>query len=255
MKIYPYKQGSKSARLLADDLGCKILRREGNPIQLGGQVVINWGSSKIKRELINTTTLNKPEAVEIAANKLNTLTLLEAEDVSVPRWSEFKPTAEHWIVDMGFTVFCRTKLTSHSGQGIVIAKTVDALVDAPLYTVYQKPVQEYRIHVGLFDNEDEHRVIFVQRKARKKDVPDDKVNWKIRNHANGFIFAHKDVQVAQEGHRQAIKAVKCLGLHFGAVDILELPDGSFSVLEVNTACGIEGTTLEKYTELFRSYEV
>lgn len=254
MKIYPYKQGSKSARLLADALGCKILRREGNPIQLGGQVVINWGSSKINRELVNAITINWPEAVSIAANKLRTFSILAARGVSIPPWTEDIEKAKQ-AIQAGLTVFCRTKLTGHSGQGIVIAKTVDALVDAPLYTVYQKPVQEYRIHVGLFDNEDEHRVIFVQRKARKKDVPDDKVNWKIRNHANGFIFAHKDVEVAQEGHRQAIKAVKCLGLHFGAVDILELPDGSFSVLEVNTACGIEGTTLEKYTELFRSYEV
>lgn len=254
MKIYPYKQGSKSARLLADALGCKILRREGNPIQLGGQVVINWGSSKINRELVNAITINWPEAVSIAANKLETFERLAVSDVRIPYCTLSKKMAEEFIKE-GKIIFCRTKLTGHSGQGIVIAKTVDALVDAPLYTVYQKPVQEYRIHVGLFDNEDEHRVIFVQRKARKKDVPDDKVNWKIRNHANGFIFAHKDVEVAQEGHRQAIKAVKCLGLHFGAVDILELPDGSFSVLEVNTACGIEGTTLEKYTELFRSYEV
>ena len=254
MKIYPYKQGSKSARLLADALGCKILRREGNPIQLGGQVVINWGSSKTTRDLVNAITINWPEAVAIAANKLRTFSILAARGVSIPPWTEDIEKAKQ-AIQAGLIVFCRTKLAGHSGQGIVIAKTADELVDAPLYTVYQKPVQEYRIHVGLFNKEDEYRVIFVQRKARKKDVPDDKVNWKIRNHANGFIFAHKDVEVAQEGRKQAIKAVKCLGLHFGAVDILELPDGSFSVLEVNTACGIEGTTLEKYTELFRSYEV
>ena len=254
MKIYPYKQGSKSARLLADALGCKILKREGNPIQLRGQVVVNWGSSKINRELINTTILNKTGAVAISANKLKTFERLAISDVAIPYCTTSKERAEE-LIQAGKTIFCRTKLTGHSGQGIVIAKTVDELVDAPLYTVYQKPVQEYRIHVGLFNNEDEYRAIFVQRKARKKEVPDDQVNWKIRNHANGFIFAHKDVEVAPEGLKQAIKAVKCLGLHFGAVDILELPDGSFSVLEVNTACGIEGTTLEKYTELFRSYEV
>lgn len=255
MKIYPYKAGSKSARLLADAIGCKILKREGKELNMEGQVLINWGSSEIERHLPGRRILNHPASVGEAANKLSTFKMLAAGDVSIPRWSEFKPTAEHWIVDMGFTVFCRTKLTGHSGEGIVIAKTVDELVDAPLYTVYQKPVQEYRIHVGLFNNAYEYSVMFVQRKARKKEVPDDKVNWKIRNHSNGFIFAHKDVVVAPEGHRQAIKAVEALGLHFGAVDILELPDGSFSVLEVNTACGIEGTTLEKYTELFRSYEV
>lgn len=254
MKIYPYKAGSKSARLLADALGCKILKREGDEISLKGQAVINWGSSKLKRDLYNCRVLNAPEAVAIASNKLDTFERLALSDVKIPYVTTSKQRAEELILE-GKTIFCRTKLNGHSGEGIVIAKTVEELVDAPLYTVYEKPVNEFRIHVGLFANEPKHRSLFVQRKARKKEVPDDKVNWKIRNHSNGFIFAHKDVVVAPEGHRQAIKAVEALGLHFGAVDILELPDGSFSVLEVNTACGIEGTTLEKYTELFRSYEV
>lgn len=254
MKIYPYKQGSKSARLLADALGCKILRREGKVLDASEHTLINWGSSQIKREILYKEILNEPGAVRNAANKLISFREFEHAKVKTPLWTEDKEEA-CLIADLGGVVFCRTKLTGHSGEGIVIAKNREEVVDAPLYTKYVKPVQEYRIHVGLDNYKDEHEVIFVQRKARNKDVPDDKVNWKIRNHANGFIFAHKDVEVAQEGRKQAIKAVRWLGLHFGAVDILELPDGSFSVLEVNTACGIEGTTLEKYTELFRSYEV
>ena len=44
-------------------------------------------------------------------------------------------------------------------------------------------------------------------------------------------------------------AIKALGLDFGAVDIIynEAEDQHY-VLEVNTAPGLEGTTLQKYTE-------
>src|SRR3546814_6628533 len=50
--------------------------------------------------------------------------------------------------------------------------------------------QEYRVHVL------NGKVVDVQRKARVKDFPDDKVNWKIRNHDNGFIYA-RDEKLAE----------------------------------------------------------
>ena len=44
-----------------------------------------------------------------------------------------------------------------------------------------------------------------------------------------------------------IRAVGCLGLDFGAADIgWNSHDGEPSVYEVNTAPGLEGTTLDKY---------
>ena len=48
----------------------------------------------------------------------------------------------------------------------------------------------------------------------------------------------------------AVKAVNSLGLDFGAVDICEDEEGNPYVFEVNTAPGIEGTTVEKYHTAF-----
>jgi glutathione synthase/RimK-type ligase-like ATP-grasp enzyme len=56
--------------------------------------------------------------------------------------------------------------------------------------------------------------------------------------------------------KESIKAVKALGLDFGAVDIATIKgtDGQeCCIYEVNTACGMQGTTLEKYTQAIRGY--
>lgn len=249
MKIYPYNPGSKSARALAEALGIKRIKHEGPPLNIR-ETVINWGASNIRRPLPNVENVfNPPEAVKKASNKLSTLKILSGEGVCVPDWTEDRQEAIKWLGE-GHTVFARTKLNGHSGEGIVVATPGEeqAFVDAPLYTKYVPKKHEYRIHV--FRDE----AFFVQGKARKAEVPDDEVNWKIRNLAGGFIFAHKDVEIADVAKHEAIIAVKALGLDFGAVDIIwNQKENKYYVLEVNTACGLEGTTLEKYCEQFRKF--
>jgi glutathione synthase/RimK-type ligase-like ATP-grasp enzyme len=249
MKIYPYKQGSKSAAALAAALNVKQLKHEGKPIKVKG-VLINWGASVIVPRVVldgGVQVLNVPGAIAKASNKLASFKALTEAKVSVPEWTESKDVAKA-AIEAGFAVVCRTKLNGHSGDGIVIAETLDQLVDAPLYTNYIKKKEEYRIHV--FQGE----AFFVQRKARKMEVPDEQVNWKVRNLAGGFIFANKDVEVADDARVQSIAAVGALSLDFGAVDVILGSDGKFYVLEINTACGLEGTTLEKYVQQFQKFQ-
>lgn len=247
MKIYPYKQGSKGAKTLADALGIKQVKHEGKPLKMKG-TLINWGSSNIHREIQAERCLNRPAHVARASNKLETFKALSAAGVSVPAFTTSKEVAEVWIADERHSAVCRTKLNGHSGDGIVIAETLEQLVDAPLYTRYVKKKEEYRIHVFQGD------AFFVQRKARKKEVPDEEVNWKVRNLAGGFIFAHQNVEVPDVARNEACNAVAALALDFGAVDIILGTDGKFYVLEVNTACGLEGTTLEKYVQKFEQFK-
>lgn len=247
MKLYPYKPGSASAKALAEALGIKRIKHEGKA--LGVDCILNWGASSFKRKgLMGYFVFNPPEAVKKASNKLKTFRALEGH-VSIPEWTTQREQALQWFAH-GFTVVARTVLNGHSGEGIFIKAPQDQgiLPEAPLYTKYVPKTQEYRIHV-FRDN-----AFFVQRKARNKDVPDYQVNWKVRNHGNGFIFAHKDVEVRDDAKGHAIMAVRQLGLDFGAVDIIyNRQEDQFFVLEVNTACGLEGTTLEKYVEVFKEF--
>lgn len=247
MKLYPYSPHSASAKALAQSLEIKRIRHNGKPLNMRGAAVINWGASEIKRPLLNHTIINHPDAIRKAVNKLETFKALDGE-VSIPDWTESRDEAYGWLAE-GSTVIVRKKLTGHSGEGIVVVEGEDnELEEAPLYTRYIRKKNEYRVHVN------QGEVFFVQRKARKLGVPDDYVNWKIRNHANGFIFAHQDVEVDDVAKSQAISAVGELGLHFGAVDIVRSIDRKWYVLEVNTACGMEGETLVRYTEQMRRYE-
>lgn len=244
MKIYPYKMASASAKALAESLGIKRQKREGGPIRT--EVFINWGSPSVKRDVVlygKMVYLNMDENVSWASNKLETFKRLDGH-CPIPPWTESVPEAAKWL-DEGATVVCRTVLNGNSGQGIVLATNREELVPAPLYTKYIKKKEEYRVHVF------QGKAIMLQRKARKKDVPDDQVNWQIRNHGNGFIFAHKDVVVPPDGISSAIRAVECLGLDFGAVDLMANALGQCYVLEVNTAPGLEGETLTRYVEAFK----
>ncbi len=244
--IYPYKAGSVSAKSLATALNCKRAKREGPLLRC--ETFINWGSSVVGRNLQlfgKMNYLNYPEAIVKASNKLESFKAFQGV-VPTPMWTTSQDEASRWLMEgVCEMVVCRTKLNGHSGEGIVLSTKVEELVPAPLYTVYLNKNQEYRVHV--FQGE----VFFIQRKARKLDVPDEKVNWKIRNHKNGFIYANKDVEVDKAAKQCAVDAVQALGLDFGAVDLLMDYNGDFYVLEVNTACGLEGTTLEKYVEQFK----
>lgn len=241
MNIIPYKMGSASAKALATALGTKRVRQTGRPIW---KPLINWGCSQITREYTGLL-LNEPSRVALAVNKLSAFNTMSTAGVPLPAFTESREQAVNWLA-VGYIVVCRTRLTGHSGEGIVIASTPDQIVDAPLYVRYLPKANEYRIHVGSGN------VFFTQRKARKMDVPDEEVNWQVRNLSGGFIYANQNIEASDEMKNAAITAVQSLGLDFGAVDVLETPRGRIAVLEVNTACGLSGTTLEKYVEYFQS---
>lgn len=244
MVILPYNKASQSAKLLAQTLGVRRVRHEGRPVRMN-KTILNWGCSSIPQRVYHPDGLNivnNPVSVQVASNKLEAFRLLDGH-VPVPPFTIWQDTALEWLADGA--VVCRTRLTGHSGEGIVIALDSDEVVPAPLYTKYIKKNQEYRIHVMGGE------AFFIQRKARKLDVPDEEVNWKIRNHQNGFIYANQDVEVPEEYKEIAVEAVNILNLDFGAVDIISKKNGEPFILEVNTAPGLAGTTLEKYCDQIR----
>lgn len=244
--IYPYNKGSQSAKLLSEALNVKRLKLVGSKFRgRPDKTVINWGSSKISDQAAACKVINAPEAVMLSSNKLKSFELFKEAGVSIPPFWTTKHEAEEEI-RQGVSIVCRTILSGHSGAGIVIADNGDELVQAPLYVAYIPKKFEYRYHV--FNG----KVIDVQRKARNKDVADEDVNWKVRNHDNGFIFMREGVEEDARASEQAILAVEALGLDFGAVDIIwnEKKD-TYYVLEVNSAPGLTGTTLDNYVAAFK----
>lgn len=233
---------SKSARALAKALrGKKInLRQDWNNPK---DTVINWGDGSC----LVMEALNLPETVRLAANKARAFHAMREAGVNyVPPFATSK-AGVNW---KGMTVV-RHKLSGHSGEGIELVENTRDLPDAPLYVQYIKKEQEFRIHVGRKNGET--HIIAVQRKARDRDIPNGSVNWKIRNHDNGFIFVRQDAHPNDATLQAACDALRSLGLDFGAVDIIyNEKEGKPYVLEINTAPGLEGQTIQDYANFFRN---
>lgn len=253
--IYSYNPHSSSAKALSQALGAKRLKRENSryrPRQ--SDTVINWGNSKLPDHITHSqcTRLNDDYLVAIATDKLRFFRDL-SDDVGeflVP-WTTDVDKVREWLAE-GKKVVARTKLTGHSGEGIVILEGADTpIVEAPLYTLYIPKKHEFRLHV--FRNKENAPVVFdIQQKKRKTDVADEDVDWQIRNLDGGFIYAREELNVPECVTDVALQVFRETGLDFGAVDIIynEQKNKAYA-LEVNSAPGLTGTTLDKYVEMFK----
>lgn len=161
----------------------------------------------------------------------------------IPSFTTERAVASTWVLG-GSVVVCRTSLNGHSGAGITVAAREEDLVDAPLYVLYRKKKLEYRVHVAF------GQVIDVQQKRKRSDYAGD-IDYAVRNHHTGWVYCREGVVDAPARDSLAVRAVSALGLDFGAVDIIYNEYlNCYYLLEVNTAPGLEGTTVEKYTAAF-----
>ena len=265
IKIYPYKIQSESAKTLRDALrvGATIpfneytvwlIKSESELARERTSIVVNWGNSNSPNNWEWTSRdLNNPSAVARATNKLASFRALEHNGISVPDWTDDYEVARDWI-DNGKTVVIRHFLNSHSGRGIQILDndtyldSGEDLPDAPLYVLYKKKRSEYRIHV--FNN----TVIDIQEKRRERAFDRNDVQAKVRSRANGWVFCRDNINVSDSAFDLAKQAVQVLDLDFGAVDIIyNEREDMYYVLEVNTAVGLEGSTVSIYANAIKGY--
>lgn len=247
-RVLPYKQGSQGARALADALDGRVLFTNGSKYRpKPDDVVIRWGAAREGERLRGFKLVNDLSSILQATDKLKFFRLMQTSNADII--PEFWTDAED-IPDEAFPIVARTVLNGHSGEGIVIAETRDELPHAPLYVKYVKKQHEYRVHLG-WDSQ-QWTTIAVQRKARKHDHPEDAVDWKVRNLKNGFIYARHNVQAPEVVLDAARRAMEASGLEFGAADvIMNERNNQAYVLEINTAPGLTGQTVEDYAEFFR----
>ncbi len=253
MYLYAWNKTSEGGANLITALDGKRIKHENSKFKGGKKkVVINWGSSSLPEEVQKSSVLNEPKAISICSNKLTFFKhLAENGKISIPDWTNDPDTAYKWVSD-GVIVCARTVLQGHSAEGLVLMTKDDpkSLVKAPLYTKYIPKEDEYRVHI-VGD-----KVIDIQRKALRNGWIDEHgpANYKIRNLANGFIYVRNDINPPKSVSEVAIAAIDAVGLDFGAVDVIwnRKRDTSY-VLEINTAPGLEGSTVENYAKAIKTY--
>jgi glutathione synthase/RimK-type ligase-like ATP-grasp enzyme len=241
LRIVPYKKGSESAKLLADELskvvGYHVWR---GPIKPKRHNIL-WGYHGLEGVFTNRD-FNAPSSIGLARDKLQTFKQLSGK-VNLPAFTTDKSIAQGWLNE-GKTVVVRKVLCGQGGAGIAIVEPTGTLPDAPLYVQYVKKKQEFRVHVVG------QQVIDVQEKRRRNGV---EVNNLIRNLDNGWVFCHENIDEPEDLRLQSTEAVKNLGLHFGAVDCIY--NGHLkktTILEVNTAPGLCPSTATKYAHAIKT---
>lgn len=243
--VYSGDRLSNGAKELSNLPGFKRLREHHFLKVKSTDHVINWGHSKqLPFDTHGCHVMNQSISILAAANKLTAFELMSKADVRCVPWC--KPEDELrlnlWGAEEHTVIIARTKLTGHSGDGIIIVEKGDDLPEAPLYTKYIFKIKEFRVHVV------NGQVIDTQQKIRDPEKTPN--TWKVRSHENGFIFARNNILNDKIRDSLAIGACSSLGLDFGAVDIVEDKQGRFFVLEVNTAPGLEGQTIKSYGDAF-----
>lgn len=243
--VLPYNPFSESAKKISEALGCRRIKYNNSRYTYRpGDVIINWGCSKVDNPEVNKATIiNEPLSVSVASNKALFFKHYPGSRAYVIPYTFDRLEALEWQHE-GETVVGRSVLNGHSGAGIDIVEPGEYLRNFPLYTRYQKKTDEYRVH---FAN---GKLIKFARKGRKRDVPDELVNWKVRNLDGGFVFALWTEEDTPSEVLNACRAyVEVTDLHFGAIDVIyHRPTDKAYVLEVNTAPGLSGSTVQAYAD-------
>lgn len=246
-----------TGHLLAERLDAYIRTGKRRPYSSNTKL-LNWGRSKIVDLSKYDHVLNDPVSVHRAIDKSLCLKILSENSVPRLDWIDSINLARYIVGALGTPIYCRTLTRSRSGKGIVIAKTVDEVVPAPLYTIHYNQDKEFRYHIF------QGKVIDIQQKKRMNrdnliehgiKIENDHM---IRNTANGYIFAREGIHYYQEVADICIAGVQALNLDFAAVDVLVKTDNHDNyhdavICEINTAPALTGTTLESYINSFKEF--
>lgn len=237
--IIPYKMGSKSGKLLKEGLvteGVRCFRKSVTDIFIPRRedvIIYYGGTDRLQAREHCTINANR----NVAQNKLSAFEAFKAADLSTVEWTTDKTVAATWPLAVA-----RATLTGHSGQGITVHEQGQELPNVRLYTKYQKKTYECRVHV--FNG----KVIDAQvKRKRTTNAEEAQTDPYVRNIHTGWVYCREDYTLPAPAAELAIAAVAVLGLDFGAVDLIyNKYQDKFYLLEVNTAPGLEGTTLTNY---------
>lgn len=214
---------------------------------------IRWGTTEEFNRLKYKKELNSLSAVLRTANKLTMLQCLLAGGVTIPDFSSDLSVIDEFK-DREGNVYIRNKLG-------VVRYANDFNVDSDLY--FTRPIRfkrrEYRVHV--FNG----KVLGAYEK-----VPLSLAEGQPRNaetlpklfKSDTCRFVRCDLVIDENGlnprvnavaQQMCIQAVDALGLVFGGVDLVRNKHGDFTIVEVNSAPGLNGLNVERWVQAITEY--
>ena len=263
LQIHPYNLGSKSAMALKGwlvDNGVKCIvshRRIGNPKR--GRLIVGWGAKDWDFvPFPKDRFINEPAQTKILSCKRKFFDAVTDKE-AIPVYTADPAVAVRW----GSDIVCRATTTGHSGVGITICAAgvvgVNELPRVPLYVKYQKKTQEYRVHCFKYPPKPGEAIkhtwhfahyqkkIFIKTPERPEPL-----DWKVRNHAQGFTFQTVD-DIPLKVKDVCCSVLDDLDVDFCALDVIHhKPTDVALVLEGNTAPGLEDGRLAVYGQYLKT---
>lgn len=200
--------------------------------------LIRWGTRAGAGYRPREDVINSQSALRSNNNKLESLRALDQAGINVP---EFVEDRDEISETFGYPALGRAESHTRGEDINLIMQWRDAyLTSGNDYFVEYIPTDyEYRMHV--IDGE----VVKVHEKRLRSEADNHPF---IRNHETGWVFVEPREEPPSE--QLAIDAVGCMGMDFGAVDVIRGEDGEEYVLEINSAPSLEENNLELYGDKF-----
>lgn len=237
------KQTRPTGKYMGQELGCRFGIRPPAEYEDGLDVLIRWGSRKPMPD--SDIVLNAPSAILQASDKLATYRALSRAGLqTLPTFTtmweatDYAQRTHYWVYGR--------KRFGMGGKDIILweagyQEPPPGAANCDFYTTYVPSRREFRIHVVG------EKVVRVQ--AKYHDHPEmDPMGGMIRNYTHGFRFRTPRQELRPRRRMDAIKAIKALGLDFGAVDMIVNGDGGegHTIIEVNTAPSCSPLTARCY---------
>lgn len=196
--------------------------------------LIRWGHRGGSGYVPRNGPINSRSSINENTDKYQSLRSFDDAGIPVPGYTRDRDEISETF---GYPALGRADSHTRGEDINLILQWRDAyLTDGNDYFVEYIPTDlEYRMHV--IDGE----VVQVHEKRLRSEADNHPF---IRNHETGWVFV--EPRDEEPAHDIAIDAVGCLGLDFGAVDVIRGEDGEEYVLEVNTAPSLDEANLRRY---------
>lgn len=200
--------------------------------------LLRWGSRSSIPYTPRETTINTRSSLQSNADKLAAMEAIDAAGIPTPEYVEDRDQISETF---GYPALGRTESHARGEDINLIMQWRDAyLTDGNDYFVEYIPTDlEYRMHVVNGE------VIKVHEKRLRSEADNHPF---IRNAETGWIFMEPREPAPPDS--VAVDAVGCLGMDFGAVDVIRGEDGEHYVLEVNSAPSLDEANLQRYGDAF-----
>lgn len=200
--------------------------------------LLRWGSRSSVRYTPRETTINTQSSLRSNADKLEAMRAIDSAGIPTP---EYVTDRDEISETFGYPALGRSESHARGEDINLIMQWRDAyLTEGNDYFVEYIPTElEYRMHVVNGE------VIKVHEKRLRSEADNHPF---IRNSETGWVFMEPRDETPPDSI--AIDAVGCLGMDFGAVDVIRGEDGEHYVLEVNSAPSLDEANLQRYGDAF-----